>query len=51
MVQKYNVIRKLQSCLKNGKAMIDDQLVSTNIYSNDGKIALLSDKSLAVTKA
>ena len=38
-------------CLKNGKAMIDDQLVSTNIYSNDGKIALLSDKSFSSDKS
>ena len=38
-------------CLKNGKAMIDNQLVSTNIYSNDGKIALLSGKSFSSDKS
>ena len=38
-------------CLKNGKAIIDDQLVSTNIYANDGKIAHISDKSFSSDKS
>ena len=33
------------------KAMIDDQLVSTNIYANDGKTNLISEKSFSSDKS
>lgn len=31
-------------CLKNGHVMIKDSLINTNIYVQDGKISLISDK-------
>ena len=37
-------------CLLNGQAMIDNQLVSTNIYVNAGKIALISDKRIEASE-
>ena len=37
-------------CLLNGQAMIDNQLVSTNIYVDKGKISLISDKKIEAQK-
>jgi len=36
---------KYTLCLKNGQAMINDSLYSTNIYIMDGRISAISDKN------
>ena len=36
---------KYTLCLKNGQVMINEQLVKTNIYITDDKIADISDKN------
>ena len=36
---------KYTLCLKNGQAMINDSLCSTNIYIMDGRISAISDKN------
>ena len=37
-------------CLLNGQVMIDDQLVSTNIYVDKEKISLISDKKIEASE-
>ncbi|MEK9977126.1 MAG: amidohydrolase family protein, partial [Gammaproteobacteria bacterium] len=37
-------------CLKNGQVLIDDQLIKTNVYVQDEKISLISDKNLPSTQ-
>jgi dihydroorotase len=37
-------------CLKNGQVLIDDQLIKTNVYVQDEKISLISDKNLLSTQ-
>jgi len=39
-------ITSFDLCLKNGQAMINDDLVQTNIYIKDEKITSITDKSL-----